>query len=143
MDPVADGEDGSIALLSIHPEFVRQIVDGAKRVEFRRTSFARPVSHVVVYSTTPEKRLVGYFEVADVDKGTPMSLWLKHNRSSGISRERLFAYLEGGRQAVAIIMGAFYSFKKELSLEDIGVIAPPRSFRYLDREILPILKSCT
>ena len=143
MDPVGDGEDGSIALLSIHPEYVRLIVEGAKRVEFRRTSFARPVSHVVVYSTMPEKRLVGYFEVADVDKGSPMSLWSRHNKNGGISRERLFEYLEGGRQAVAIIMGAFYSFRKELRLEDIGVFAPPRSFRYLDRGILATLESHT
>lgn len=143
MDPVADGEDGSIALLSIHPEYVKLILEGAKRVEFRRTSFAKPLSHVVVYSTSPERRLAGYFEVVDVDKGSPVSLWRKHNRSSGISRERLFEYLEGGRQAVAIIMGAFYSFRKELSLEDIGVLAPPRSFRYLDRRVLPILESCT
>ena len=141
MDPVADGEDGSIALLSIHPEYVRLMVEGAKRVEFRRTAFARPVTHIVVYSTTPEKRLVGYFEVADVDRDSPTSLWRKHKNSSGISRERLFEYFKGGRHAVAIIMGAFYSFKKELSLEDIGVFAPPRSYRYLDRGILATLES--
>ena len=139
----SDGEDGSIALLSVHPEYVKRMVNGEKLVEFRRAPFARRVSHVVVYSTRPEKRLVGYFEVDGVYEDSPSSLWRKHNKRGGISRERLLEYLEGGRQTVAIVMSRFHPFRKDLGLEDIGVARPPQSFRYLDRSVLETLKSYT
>ena len=133
----------AIAILSIRPEYVELILSGHKRVEFRRTGFSRSVSHVVVYSTSPESRLVGYFEVEEVIRGTPESLWHDHHRYSGISRERLFNYFGGLDRVTAITIGLFHRFRRTVTLEELGVTAPPRSFRYLDRGMLSKLGGFT
>ena len=56
-----------ILLLSIHPEHAKNIFDGIKTVELRRT---RPrlskCDQVLVYVSSPTKALVGAFEVKKV-----------------------------------------------------------------------------
>lgn len=128
-----------IALLSIHPEYVRLMSKGEKRVEFRRARFRHELTHVVVYATSPERRIVGYFEVVGIDEGSATSLWRTHKKHSGISRKRLFAYLRGARQAVAIKIGRFHEVKRKISLGEVGAAAPPQSFVYLPREALALL----
>ena len=49
-------------LLSIKPEFVSSIFKGEKRFEYRRTIFKSPVERVVIYETSPTKKIVGEFE---------------------------------------------------------------------------------
>ena len=136
-------QSDSIAVLSIRPEYVKLILSGRKRVEFRRTGFSRSVSHIVVYSTSPERRLVGYFEVEKVTRGTPESLWDDHNGHSGISRDRLFDYFGGLNKVTAITIGLFHRFRQKVTLEDLGIEVPPRSFRYLDRGMLSRLGGFT
>ncbi len=48
-------EVGCIALMSIHPQYANAIVEGTKRVEFRKRPLARNVTHVIVYATAPVK----------------------------------------------------------------------------------------
>ena len=132
-------QDYSVALLSVRPEYAQQIAAGTKRVEFRRAKFSRPLTHVVVYSTSPEKRVVGYFEVLGIDEGSAASLWQEHKEHSGISRKKLFAYLRGARQAIAIRIGKFHHAHRQVRLEDLGALAPPQSFRYLTPESLALL----
>lgn len=133
--------DGSVAVLSIHPEYARLIASGEKQVEFRRNGFSRPLTHVVVYSTSPESRLLGYFEVERISRGTPESLWESHNGHSGISRDRLFDYFGDEEEVTAIVIGSFHEFQETVTLEDLGITMPPRSFRYVGGEALARLKS--
>ena len=137
-----DSEPGaSVALLSIHPEYVELMAAGKKKVEFRRTRFLRRLTHVVVYSTSPEKRLAGYFEVEGVEIDSPESISRKYVDKGGISSERLSRYMKDATHAAAITIGNFHSFSKKINLDDIGVLSPPRSFRYLDHNILEILET--
>ena len=128
-----------IALLSIHPEYVRLMSKGEKRVEFRRARFRQELTHVVVYATSPERRIAGYFEVVGIDEGSATSLWRTHKEHSGIPRKKLFAYLRGARQAVAIKIGKFHAVQRKISLGEVGAAAPPQSFVYLPREALALL----
>ena len=133
--------DPSIALLSIHPEYVELIATGEKKVEFRRIRFQRHLTHIVVYSTSPEKRLVGYFEVEDMEVDSPELISSKYEANGGVSPETLSKYMKDATHAVAIIIGNFYSFSKHIDLNDIGIVSPPQSFRYLDQGIFEYLQS--
>ena len=133
--------DASVALLSIHPEYVELMATGKKKVEFRRTRFLRRLTHVVVYSTSPERRLAGYFEVEEVDIDSPDLISRKYRDKGGVSVEALSRYMENASHAVAIIMGDFHQFSENIRLDDIGITSPPQSFRYLDHGILEVLQS--
>lgn len=123
---------GAVALLSIRPHYVDLIVNGVKSVEFRRRPFAKSISHIVIYSTTPVKRLVGVCEVERVVMDTPAALWYDHGDKGGITREALFAYLEGLLTATAIVIRKFIPLTTEMHLPEIGIERPPQSFQYLN-----------
>jgi predicted transcriptional regulator len=46
-------------LLSIKPEFVKQIFAGTKRYEFRRRLPKEEVGKLVIYATNPVKQVMG------------------------------------------------------------------------------------
>ena len=55
-------------LLSIKPEFVEKIFAGTKKYEFRKSLFKKSgVKYVVIYASAPIKRVVGEFEIDDID----------------------------------------------------------------------------
>ena len=54
-------------LLSIKPEFVEKIFAGTKKYEFRKSLFKKSgVKCVVIYASTPIKRVVGEFEIDNI-----------------------------------------------------------------------------
>ena len=88
-------------LLSIKPEFVREIFQGRKKFEYRKNVFTKHVTQVVVYSTKPEGMIVGEFSVKKILSDTPEKLWEKTSFVSGISKvftsfvaPQSFKYLE-------------------------------------------------
>lgn len=73
-------------LLSIKPRFARAILAGTKRFEFRRKGFATAPDHVVIYSTSPEQQIIGWFDVAGIIKDTPEQLWKRCGKEGGIDQ---------------------------------------------------------
>ena len=128
------GHGDAIALLSIRPKYAWLIRDGVKRVEFRRRPFARVVTHIIFYATSPVRRLVGFCEVEDVVSDTPASLWSQHGDYGGIDRETLLRYLDGLTSATAIVLRPFSPIKGNCDLWSLGVRRPPQSFHYLSRD---------
>lgn len=135
--------DGAIALLSIHPEYVELIKSGVKRVEFRRRAFARTITHVVIYATSPVKQLVGFCEVDRVVRGTPDALWTQHGADGGIPRATLFRYLDGLAAAIAIVLRPFCPLANRIALPALGVARPPQSFQYLTKSAFTALAKHT
>lgn len=130
-----------IVLMSIHPEFVNAILLGTKKVEFRKTKFASKVSHVVVYATTPIKKVVCVFEVSKIVIEAPANLWEMYSDVAGICKERFLTYYEKSDYGVAIEVGLLRKFKEQLSLSDLGdVLTPPQSYQYLDRKVFDRLE---
>lgn len=54
---------GRVALISIRPRYAHAILDGRKTVEFRKRRLAEDVTHVVIYSTRPDRAVIGFFEL--------------------------------------------------------------------------------
>jgi predicted transcriptional regulator len=130
---MAQSTDPRVALLSIHPEFARGIFDGTKRVEFRRRSFAKPVTHIIVYSTAPDSRVLGYFAVDGVEAASPATLWRRHGKVGLISREKFSLYFAGVDKGYAIRVGEVVTFDAPRALhEATGHGTPPQSFAYVD-----------
>ena len=125
----------TVALLSVHPEYVDLIKKGGKRVEFRRRPFARTITHIVIYATSPVKKLVGVCEVERVIQDAPAALWARYGWGGGISRDALFRYLDGLMYGIAIVLRSFRSFVNLLDLSALGVERPPQSFRYLNKSV--------
>lgn len=121
-----------IAVMSIHPQYAEAILDGSKRVEFRKRRLAPDVSTVLIYATQPVGRIVGAFVVGGYDIATPTALWERHKGHAGISRERYRAYYRATRTAVGILVQSPRRFDREFTLREIDeTMSAPQSFLYL------------
>ena len=81
-------------LLSIKPEFAEKILFGSKRFEFRKQIPCQQFDFVYIYSSFPEKRIVGKFRVRKIVQGTPRELWEKCGRNGGIAEDMFFTYFK-------------------------------------------------
>lgn len=131
-----DSRSPVVALLSIKPHYANAILDGKKKVEFRKRKFGRAVSHVVIYATAPIMRIVGWFKVGLLHELSPEGLWRKFATVGGISRDDFCAYYSGAPSGVAIGVTAAQRLRKPLTLQRVSSSPPPQSYSYLPASVL-------
>lgn len=121
-------------LMSIKPEFANQIMKGTKSVEFRKTCFGEHVKRVYIYSSFPEKKIIGYFSVGKVEQMDPKKLWDKYHVKGGISKSKFFKYFGDKDEGNAIVIKEVYPYRYGLSIQDVfGTdYKVPQNYRYID-----------
>ena len=120
-------------LLSIKPEFAHKIFEGSKKFEFRKQVFKdTSVKKVIVYSSSPEQKVIGEFEIETILDDTPDKIWIQTKLYSGISREFFKSYFEGRNKAYAIKVASTKRYSKYKSLADFNIYAAPQSFAYVN-----------
>ena len=55
----------STILISIKPEYASKILDGIKKYEYRTTK-AKNVNKMIIYATSPVKKVIGEAEVKNI-----------------------------------------------------------------------------
>jgi len=130
-----------VVLLPIKPEYAQAIQEGTKTVEFRKRKFARPVKYIVVYATSPMKKVLGFFEIESVVTETPDAIWRRFKEVGGITKPEYKTYYQDASLAVGICIGTFTSLSKPINLSQIkkGMKAP-QSYCYLDSKSFNLVK---
>ena len=124
---------GRVALMSIHPRYAHAILAGRKTIEFRKRPLAGDVTHVVIYSTVPDRAVLGYFEIEGQRTDSPERLWNQFHDRGSINEDAFFSYYNGRDKATGIEVGKTFVLTPPMSLSrDLGVAHPPQSFQYLD-----------
>lgn len=119
-------------LLSIKPEFAEKIFNGTKKYEFRRTIFKNEmVRTVVVYASSPHKRVIGEFEIEKILEEKIDVLWATTRETSGITERLFLKYFNKKERGYAIKIKNTLRYDKELSISDLSHTHPPQSFIYL------------
>lgn len=127
-----------VLLISVRPEFAEKIVNGVKTMELRKCSPNIDSGDlVVIYSTLPEKAIVGTCIVKEIIKKSPIQLWRRYSNKMGIDKKRYFEYFRDTNLAVGIVLTSIDKLDKKLPLDSvrkaIPQFSPPQTFRYLDR----------
>lgn len=118
-------------LLSINPEHVKNIVDGKKKVEYRRVRCKRNIDSIVIYSTSPEKKIIGEVEVKGIIEGTLEEVWNLTKDIGCISYDFFKKYYFGKNEAVAYELGALKLYPKPKELSEYGIKKAPQSYIYI------------
>ena len=118
-------------LISINPEHVENIINGSKKFEYRKIAAKQDISSIVIYETTPVKRIVAEAEIIDVLILSPDELWKQTKQASGISKEFFDEYFKGKKIAYAYKLGKVKVYETPKTLLDYGVKNAPQSFIYL------------
>lgn len=132
MQKLLNKQDGKFALVSLHPRHAEAILDGSKRLEFRRVWTTSHVDGLLIYVTAPVKRIVAIAKINAVHHEPPSVLWkLAKTLGGGLSKIELFDYLDGKEKGYAIQLSEVWSLSS--SIDPISVIPgfrAPQSFMY-------------
>lgn len=130
---------GRHVVMSVHPQFAEAIMDGRKKVEFRKRRLADDVAVVWVYATAPVSRVIGYFEVGTIHTANPTDLWDRFSNVGCIDRAAFDRYYADSPT------GAGISIRKAVRLQSPAHIAdilpsgvPPQSYAYVGAPALAV-----
>ena len=118
-------------LMSIKPKFVRQIFEGVKLFELRKKIFRREVKTIIIYESSPTKKIVGEFIIDKIIIDTPQKIYLDYSEKLGISKKEYFEYFINTNIAYAIKIKKVIKYEKELTLSDFNVKKAPQSYQYI------------
>lgn len=120
-------------LLSINPQFVKEIINGTKKYEYRKNiPIDESISSALIYATAPEQKVVGEFSYNHILKYSPQELWNRTGKDAGISKTFFDKYFEKSIIAYAFEIKDVIIYDQAKDLKDIGVIRAPQSWRYVD-----------
>jgi len=121
------------AILSIKPQYANAILSGKKTVEFRKAVFKQAVEKVYIYSSSPEKMIIGYFTIESIDEDLPAELWNKYADLGSIKKDDFFNYYKGKDKGFAIKVKAVSAFKKTIDPKSvIENFRAPQSYMYVE-----------
>jgi predicted transcriptional regulator len=123
-------------LFSIKPQYAHQILSGNKTVELRRrfTASTAAGSFAIIYSTSPERAIVGCARIKGVQRlrvATIKSLYLEE---ACILAADFREYFRGVRFGYAIFFCDPFRFTTKLRVSELKQrygFVPPQSFMYL------------
>ena len=121
-------------LLSIKPVYVKKIISGEKKYEFRKSVFKsiNQSNRVYIYSTSPVKRIIGSFKIGRVISGSPESVWEECQEYSGIGALDYFDYYKNHETAVAISIEDLQIFDCPINpFVEFENFKAPQSFYYM------------
>lgn len=121
----------STILLSIKPEYANKIITGTKKYEFRKHLAQGNIQKIIIYSTAPEKKIIGEVEVVDTLTMKKTPLWEKTKSAAGISREKYREYFCDSSIAHAYVLGEAIKYEIPKVLADFGLTQAPQSFVYI------------
>ena len=122
-------------ILSIKPIYAKAIMSGKKKVEFRKKIFKKPVNKVFVYSSSPEKKIIGYFTIGEIVEDSPERLWEKFNKVGGITKKDFFEYYKNVDMGFSIGVDTYEEFEEGVDPADFfEKFCAPQSYIYLEEK---------
>ena len=123
-------------ILSIKPIYAKAIMAGTKKVEFRKKIFKKPVGKVFVYSSSPDKKIIGYFIIGKIIEDTPEKLWEKFSDVGGINKKDFFEYYKNSETGFSIGVDSYEKFEEEVDPADFfEKFCAPQSYIYLEEKM--------
>lgn len=126
-----------IAFMPIKPVYAEKIIAGSKKFEFRRASIKGDLTHLIIYASSPVKKIIGIASVDGVDVSCPQDTWMHTKHAAGISQEDFLEYFQGKDKAVTIRLKDVLSLDREICPREIEAgFKVPQSFKYVQSDFL-------
>ena len=129
---MANQESSRVALMAIHPNFANAIVNGVKKVEFRKRALADDVTTVLIYATSPVQQVIGEFGIERTVVDHPTRLWSSFGEVGQIDESDFHRYYGDRDTGVAFVISWVKKYQKPHGLRDLEPTpAIPQSFSYV------------
>ncbi|MGJ4789173.1 ASCH domain-containing protein [Leptospira koniambonensis] len=138
---MAKTKNHRVVFLPIKPEFAHKIINGEKNIEFRKKFSSQDVDTIVIYSSSPEQRVIGYVTVDSIVIDTPDSLWNRFSEKGGIDKDRFSSYFNGKKTGVGIRIKSVSKLKEPVTPIQLGIEgAIPQNFKFVDGDVIKKLE---
>lgn len=121
-------------LLSIKPKYAKMIYDNSKQVELRKVMPKYEIKNIYFYETKPIQKITGYATPHTLYNDYPnriYELFKNEIEIIGISKKEFDEYYKYSKLAIAIHLKKVKKFENPLTLSEVGIKAPPISYKYL------------
>lgn len=118
-------------LFSIKPEYVKEILSGRKKYEYRKIKPKNRVDAIIIYSSAPVMKIVAEVEVEEIIVDEPNKVWEKTKNGSGTNKKLYDEYFKNKNIAVAYKLGEVKVYEKPKKLTELGLNHAPQSYVYL------------
>lgn len=124
-------------LISIKPKYVNEILEKKKLFEFRRSVFKHnDVGKVIIYASSPVKRIVGEFDVRNILRDTPKNIWNKCKNYAGIDEDSFMDYFADKNTAFSIVIDNLKMYDNPINPYDkIDGFRPPQSYMFFNAKL--------
>lgn len=135
-----------VKIFSIKDEYSQKIFSKEKKVELRRQD-VRVIENETcfIYTTTPVKKITGYFVVKEKVRLPIERLWTRTREIAGITKSQFMKYFKGCVEGTAIFFKYVRRFVQDLTLDELKQIIrdfrPPQSYCNIDERINLIIIS--
>lgn len=119
-------------VISINPEHVKNIINGSKKFEYRTKACKTHVNKIMIYETSPVKKIVAEVELIEVLMLPPNELWEKTKEESGITKSFFDNYFANRKIAYAYKLGEISVYTKPKDITEFGIKHAPQSFVYIN-----------
>ncbi|KGN77451.1 hypothetical protein HW49_10570 [Porphyromonadaceae bacterium COT-184 OH4590] len=124
-----------VIVISIHPCHVEKIWSGEKIFEYRKR-VPNYIRYMLIYSTSPVKKITTLVEVDSILSGSIETIWEKTNTGAGISENFYRQYFNGYKHANAIKIKRVCKFDKFLPINILeGINNASQSYIYLKESL--------
>lgn len=133
-----------VLLLSVRPRFAQSLLAGTKTAEIRRRFPRVPEGMaVIIYSSSPEKSILGTMRVRRLVRTTAEEIWRDYSNVIGIGQAELTEYLKGASESSVLELDTPNLWSRPVTLNDLRrhlAVEPAQSFRYLTEKQLTRLE---
>lgn len=126
-----------VAFMPIKPAYAVRLIEGFKKYEFRRTAIRQDITHIIIYASSPVKKIIGIAEVESVNVASPTAIWESTKHDAGITRKEYRRYFQGTKRAVAIKIKNVIRLRYDIEPSKIrDGFKVPQSFLYIDMDFV-------
>jgi type I restriction enzyme, S subunit len=124
-------------LMSIKPKYVKEIINGNKLYEFRKTVFHHEnIDRVIIYASSPIKMIVAEFNVANIISGSPKKIWEECKENAGMDEESFMKYFNNKEKAFSISIDNLMVYDKPINPYDrLDGFRPPQSYMFVNARL--------
>jgi len=124
-------------LLSVRPQYAHALLAGTKTAEVRRRFPDLGAGTILyVYSSSPERQVIGTLRLKAVHQLPPATVWRRFKRMIGIDQAYLDDYLQGASNAAIVEVDEPQRWAETVTLQQLRKhldLEPAQSYRYLDQ----------
>ena len=93
------------------------------------------LTSLIIYSTSPEKKVIGEVNIENILRGKPDDIWNLVKGSAFVTEHEFYSYLGDHKTCSAIVVSSPSRFIKAISLseitKEIPSFSPPQRYQFI------------